>query len=191
MSFRRTHRMPDRLVALSVSLPPRAHERPRPFGFGTLVFTQRPYGEAEFETHSRGFAARYDPGRMKDELNRLFDPDTIALIYLRTGSHVRMSELRRTRFSADQLHWIPKVGQHTNLCVRGPRHLLTNAAGIAGIDLPEAAPSALGRLRQMDDEAQAAWLLWLMSAGAPRLRRPLLASFMAWNRIERARCPSD
>ena len=190
MSFRRIHRMPDHLVALSLSLPPRAHERPRPFGFGALVVTQRPYGEAEFAAHSRGFAAGYSSTRMKEELNRLFDPDTMALVYLRTESHVRLSELRRTRFPADQLHWIPEVGQRTNLFVPGPRHLLKNAARIGGIDLPETEPFALGRLRHIGLEAQAAWLLWLMATGAPRLRRPLLASFMAWNRIERARRPS-
>lgn len=179
--------IPERLIALSILPPPRAWESPRPFGFGAFVVTRQRRGEAAFSLYGRGFGAKHRPEPMREQLARLFTPDTTALIYTPVPEiPIAPWDILRGR-SAAVLDWVPRSGLRSNAFAAVPHHVLLNAANIIGVTIATPATTPLSRLCRVGGEAQAAWAFWLHRRCPPRLRRDLLASFEAWREINRAR----
>lgn len=177
----------DRMIALSL-LPPPAHgQPPAPFGFGALVVEQTRRGEARFELHAHGFGAGYRPEALRERLQPLFTPDTLALILDPNCEHRPVIGLDRNP-DADQLvEHVPKSGLRTQVQVSVPYHLLRNAAGMANVRLPSRNSSPLAHIRQLGAEAQAAWICYLFSRRASTERGRLLASFEAWRCLQEVR----
>ena len=177
----------DRMIALSLLPPPALGQPPAPFGFGALVVEQTRRGEALFELHAHGFGAGYRSEALRERLQPLFTPDTMTLILDPNCQHRPVVGLDRNP-DADQLvEQVPKSGLRTQVQVSVPYHLLRNAAGMANVRLPSRNPSPLARIRQLGAEAQAAWICYLFSRRASTERGRVLASFEAWQCLQKVR----
>ncbi|MEW4448717.1 hypothetical protein [Qipengyuania sp. JC766] len=177
----------DRMIALSLLPPPALGQPPAPFGFGALVVEQIRRGEARFELHAHGFGAKYPPDALRERLQPLFTPDTLALI-LNPNCELRpIVGLDRNPEAGRLVEHVPKSGHRTHIRASVPYHLLTNAAAMANVRHPSRNPSPLARIRQLGAEAQAAWICYLFSRRASTERGRLLASFEAWRCLQKAR----
>ena len=177
----------DRMIALSLLPPPAPGQPPAPFGFGALVVEQARRGEARFELHAHGFGAGYRPEALRERLQPLFTPDTLALILDPNCGHRPVVGLDRNPYADQLVEHVPKSGLRTQVQVSVPHHLLRNAAGMANVRLPSRDPSPLARVRQLGAEAQAAWICYLFSRRASTERGRLLASFEAWQCLQKVR----
>ena len=174
-AIRRT--MPTRMVALSLLPPPNPFAPKAPFGFGAFVIDPKCRGEASFALHMHGYGAGHDPAPMRDAIRALFDPDTMALIC--ALSLPPAGELAQVPFPDAYLDLVPRTGLRRNLFAPMPRHILASAGRVGGLDLPEFEPTPLARLGQIGCEAQAYCPV--------NYRRKLLASYLAWRQLQRAR----
>ncbi|GMN03919.1 hypothetical protein [Erythrobacter sp. MTPC3] len=179
--------IPDRMIALSLLPPPALGQPPFPFGFGAFVVEQTRRGEARFELHAHGFGAGYRPEALRERLQPLFTPDTLALILNSNRKLWPTIGLERSADAGQLVEHVPKSGLRTQVQVSVPDHLLRNAAGMANVRLPSRDPSPLARIRQLGAEAQAAWICYLFSRRASTERGRLLASFEAWQCLQEAR----
>ena len=177
--------LPGRLVGLSL-LPPPSHGAPlAPFGFAGFVMERVCLGEARFTLHAQGFAAGYDPARMRGDIRALFDPETTALICGPWRSGAR--DISAASLPSSYRELIPRIGLRHDILAPVPRHLLATAGRVGGLELPETEPTPIARLGRLGKEAQAAWIFWLQAYCPVNLRRKLLASYLAWQYLERAR----
>lgn len=179
--------IPDRMVVLSLLPPPSPYEGKRPFGYGAFIVSRRSPAEANFSLKVHGFAAGYDPGRIRRDIRSLFTPETRALIYAPTPQLLRSHELARLTFPPAHLDLVPRSGLLSNIFVHLPHDILAHSARLAGVATPSPNPSPLQRISLLGDEAQAAWVYWLFKRCSPKLRRSLLASHAAWRMIEKAK----
>lgn len=177
--------MPTRMVALSLLPPPNPFAPKAPFGFGAFVIDPKCRGEASFALHMHGYGAGHDPAPMRDAIRAFFDPDTMALICAPSRSPA--GELAQVPFPDAYLDLVPRTGLRRNLFAPLPRHILASAGRVGGLDLPKAEPTPLARLGQIGCEAQAAWIFWLQAYCPVNYRRKLLASYLAWRQLQRAR----
>lgn len=177
--------MPARMVALSLLPPPNRLAPKAPFGFGAFVIDPRSQGEAGFALHAQGYGAGHDPAPMRDAIRSLFDPETMALICAPSRPHI--GQLASVPFPDSYLDLVPRTGLRRNTFAPVPRHLLASVARVGGLDLPDAEPTALARLGQIDREAQAVWIFWFQAYCPVNHRRKLLASYLAWKQLQRAR----
>ena len=182
-TIRRT--LPIRMVALSLLPPPNSFAPKAPFGFGAFVIDPKCRGEASFALHMHGYGAGHDPAPMCDAIRTLFDPETMALIC--AISRFPAGELVEAPFPDAYLDLVPRTGLRRNLFAPLPRHILASAGRVGGLDLPDTEPTPLARLGQIGGEAQAAWIFWLQTYCPVNLRRKLLASYLAWQQLQRAR----
>lgn len=182
-TIRRT--MPTRMVALSLLPPPNSFAPKGPFGFGAFAIDPKCSGEASFALHMRGYGAGHDPAPMRDAIRTLFDPETMALIC--TLSRPPAGEHAHSPFPDAYLDLVPRTGLRRNLFAPLPRHVLASAGRVGGLDLPEFEPTPLARLGQIGCEAQAAWIFWLQAYCPVNHRRKLLAGYLAWRQLQRAR----
>jgi len=179
--------MPDRMIVLSILPSPTPGQLPAPFGFGALVVEQTGRGEAHFQVHAHAFGAKYRSDALCERLQPLFTPETMALVLNPVcGSQLIASPHRGPDIDRLFEH-VPRSGLRTRICASVPHHVLANAAGMAGVQLPCQAPSPLARIRRIDAEAQAAWVYCLFSQPSSRARGRLFASFEAWRRLQQAR----
>ena len=177
--------LPTRMVALSLLPPPNSFAPKAPFGFGAFVIDPKCRGEANFALHMHGYGAGHDPAPMRDAIRALFDPDTMALSC--ALSLPPAGELAQVPFPDTYLDLVPRTGLRRNLFAPLPRHILASAGRVGGLDLPETEPTPLARLRQIGCEAQAAWIFWLQAYRPVNHRRKLLAGYLAWRQLQRAR----
>lgn len=182
-TFRRT--MPTRMVALSLLPPPNPFAPKAPFGFGAFVIDPKCRGEASFALKMCGYGAGHDPAPMRDAIRSLFNPETMSLICALSRSPA--SEHARAPFPDAYLDLVPRTGLRRNLFAQLPRHILVSAGRVGGLDLHEVEPTPLARLGQIGGEAQAAWIFWLQTYCPVNLRRKLLASYLAWQQLQRVR----
>ncbi|MEE4212533.1 MAG: hypothetical protein V2I43_25085 [Parvularcula sp.] len=179
--------IPERMIALSLLPPPAPGQQSAPFGFGALVVEQTRRGEARFELHAHGFGANYRPEALRERLQPLFTPDTMTLILDPNCEHRPVVGLNRNP-NADQLvEHVPKCGHRTHIRASAAYHLLCHAAAMTNLRLPSRNPSPLARIRQLGAEAQAAWICYLFSRRASTERGRLLASFEAWQCLQKVR----
>ncbi len=179
--------IPERMVVLSILPPPAANKPPRPFGWGSLTVTAGRRGHASFSSLSHGYAARYPANRMRRDLARVFRPDDAALIYLPVPIFNHYDRAGRLIWPRDHEHMVPKAGSRNMSVVAIPHFAITDAAAAAQVIVPPEFPTPLSRLLRIGAEAQAAWVYWIYSCCTPRLRRDLLASFAAWQTLERVK----
>ena len=179
--------IPDRMVVLSILPPPLPGKPPAPFGWGALTVTAGRRGEASFAAQSHGYGAGYPPERLHSDLRRLFRPDDAALLYLPVPEFNHYDRGGRLVMPRSHLRLIPKTGSRDVNVVAVPHHAMTHAAALAGVILPGRSPTPLARLHRICAEAQAAWVYWLWQRSAWRLRSQLLASFTAWQTLERVK----
>ena len=177
--------MPGRMVALSLLPSPNRLAKQAPFGFGAFVIDPRSHGEASFALYTQGYGAGHDPAPICDVIHRLFDPETVALMC--APSRPEIGQFEALPLPDIYLDLVPRTGLRRNIFAPVPRHLLASAGRVGGLDLPEAEPTPLARLGQIGREAQAAWILWLQAYCPVNHRRKLLASYLAWRQLERAR----
>lgn len=179
--------LPERMIALSLLLPPLTYENPAPFGFGAFIVDRRWRREAAFSSHAHGYGAGYDPGRMRADMAKLFTPDTTVLIHTCAPADARGQGARATNISSRHLDVIPRSGLVRTIHAIIPHSELIHAARIGSLaQIPPAMPSPLQRLRHIRSEAEAAWLLWLFASSTKRLRRDLLAAHAAWRVLQGA-----
>jgi hypothetical protein len=179
--------IPERMVVLSILPPPSASEPSRPFGWGSLTVTAARRGQASFSSVSHGYGARYPADRMRRDLARLFRPDDASLVYFPVPTFDHYDRNGRLVWPRDQQRMVPKTGTRNLSVVAVPHHAIRDAASIAHVIVPSEFPTPLSRLLRIGAEAQAAWLYWVYSCCSPRLRRDLLASFAAWQTLERVK----
>lgn len=182
-TFRRT--MPTRMVALSLLPPPNPLAPKAPFGFGAFVIDPKCRGEASFALKMCGYGAGHDPAPMRDAIRALFDPETMALMC--APSDPSVGQFASVPFPDSYLDLVPRKGLRRNIFAPVSRHLLVMAGRVGGIDLIEAERTPLARLGQISREAQAAWIFWLQAYCPVNHRRKLLASYLAWRQLQRAR----
>ena len=87
MHYRYHSAIPERMVVLALLPPPNSYEPRAPFGYGVLIVTRRWRGEAEFSSHAHGYGAGYNPQGMRDDIRKLFTPETNALIHAPAPPH--------------------------------------------------------------------------------------------------------
>ena len=177
--------MPGRMIALSILPPPNPFSPKAPFGFGAFVIEPKCRDEASFALHMHGYGAGHDPAPMRAAIRTLFDPDTMALICSFSRSHA--GEFAPLQLPDTYLNIVPRTGLRNNLFAPLPRHILISAGRVGGLDLPEFEPTPLARLTQIGCEAQAVWIFWLQAYCPVSLRRKLLASYLAWQQLQRVR----
>tara|TARA_R110002072_G_scaffold302681_3_gene487279 strand:+ start:125 stop:706 length:582 start_codon:yes stop_codon:yes gene_type:complete len=187
MHYRYHSAIPERMVVLALLPPPNSYEPRAPFGYGVLIVTRRWRGEAEFSSHAHGYGAGYNPQGMRDDIRKLFTPETNALIHAPAPPHAPKHATRQVPFPAEYLDYIPRSGLVANVHARIPHDQLVDAARIGGLELSGPNPSPLQRIARIGTEAQAAWVFWMFASCSPRMRRELLASYAAWRAVERAR----
>lgn len=186
MPYRRTSTMPERMVVLSLQLPPLRHEPLAPFGFGAFIVIRRWRNEAAFASHAHGYGAGYEPRRMREDIGRLFTPDTTALIHTTAPAGSRQGQRQATRVTSSLLDFIPRSGLMRNIHVNIPHDQLVHASRIGGRELSGPNPSVIQRLVQLRTETQAAWIFWLLVSCPPPVRRSLLASYLSWRALDQA-----
>ncbi|WP_157726894.1 hypothetical protein [Qipengyuania flava] len=124
---------------------------------------------------------------MCDAIRTLFDPETMALIC--AISRFPSGKLVQAPFPDAYLELVPRTGLRCNLFTPLPRNILASAGRVGWLDLPDTEPTPLARLGQIGGEAQAAWIFWLQTYCPVSLRRKLLASYLAWQLLQRVRLP--
>jgi len=179
--------LPERVIVLSLALPPLHHEPAAPFGFGAFIITRRWRNDAAFASHAHGYGAGYDPRRMRVDIGKLFTPETKALIHVPVPSHSPAGKFGQMPLPSRFLAHVPRSGLAANIHARIPHDQLVNAANIGGVEICGPSASPLQRMGRFGDEAQAVWIFWLLTSCSPHIRRDLLASFTAWRALERAR----
>lgn len=179
--------IPERMVVLSILPPPATHQPPRPFGWGSLTVTAGRRGHAEFSSISHGYGARYPGDRMRRDLARLFRPDDAALIYLPVPVFNHYDKNGRLIWPRDHERMVPKAGSRNMSVVAIPHIAISDTAAAAQVIVPAEFATPLARLLRIGAEAQAAWVYWIYTCCSPRLRRQLLASFAAWQGLERVK----
>ena len=178
--------MPERMVVLSLQLPPLRHEPLAPFGFGAFIIAPRWQNDAAFDSHAHGYGAGYEPGRMREDIGKLFTPDTTALIHTTAPPGLRQGQRQATRVTNRLLAFIPRSGLARNAHAHIPHDQLVHAARIGGLELSGPNPSAIQRLVHLRTETQAAWIFWLLASCPPPVRRNLLASYLSWKALDPA-----
>ena len=179
--------MPERMIVLSPLLPPLHQEPAAPFGFGAFIVTRRWRNDAAFATHAHGYGAGYDPRRMCIDIAKLFTPETKALIHVPAPSHSPAGKLGQMPIPSRFLAYVPRSGLAANINARIPHDQLVDAANIGDVQTCGPSPTPLQRITRIGEEAQAAWIFWLLTSCSPHIRRGLLASFTAWRALEQAR----
>ncbi|WP_156787453.1 hypothetical protein [Erythrobacter sp. SD-21] len=179
--------LPERVIVLSLALPPLHHEPAAPFGFGAFIVSRRWRNDAAFAAHAHGYGAGYDPRRMRVDIGKLFTPETKALIHIPAPSHSPAGKLGHMPLPSRFLAYVPRSGLAANIHARIPHDQLVNAANIGVVEICGPSASPLQRIGRIGDEAQAAWIFWLLTSCSPHIRRGLLASFTAWRALEQAR----
>lgn len=187
MRYHYSTSLPERMIVLSLLLPPLRHEPAAPFGFGAFIVTRRWRNDAAFASHAHGYGAGYDPRRMRIDIGKLFTPDTRALIHVPAPSHSPAGKLGHVSLPSLFLAYVPRSGLAANINARIPHDQLVNAANIGGLQIYGPSPTPLQRIAHIGDGAQAAWIFWLLTSCSPHIRRGLLASFTAWRALEQAR----
>ena len=186
MPHRRRSTMPERMVVLSLLLPPLPHEPLAPFGFGAFIITPRWRNDAAFAAHAHGYGAGYEPRRMREDIEMLFTPDTTGLILTTAPPGLGEGQRQATRVTGRPLDFIPRSGLLRNIHANIPHDQLVHAARIGGHDLSGTVSSAIQRLVQLRTETQAAWVFWLLVSCPPPVRRNLLASYLSWKALDQA-----
>jgi|JRYH01.1.fsa_nt_gb hypothetical protein len=187
MSYRYSMHAPERMVVLSIQLPPQRFEPRKPFGFGAFTVARRWRDEAVFSSHAHGYGAGYDPDRMKEDIGKLFTPETTALIHTPAPSEIRCRHAAIPLVSR-HLAFIPRSGLVRNIRASITPDELVRAARIGSLEVaPPEARTPLQRLWHIRYEAEAAWLWWLLAGCGPRVRRNLFAAHAAWQGIRSAR----
>ena len=186
MLYRGLSTMPERMVVLSLLLPPLSHEPLGPFGFGAFIITPRWRTDAAFAAHAHGYGAGYEPRRMREDIGRLFTPDTTALIHTTAPPGAGRGQCQATRVTGRLFDFIPRSGLARNIHANIPHDQLVHAARIGGHDLSGTVSSAIQRLVQLRTETQAAWVFWLLVSCPPPVRRNLLASYLSWKVLDQA-----
>ncbi len=185
MHFRYFRRLPERMVVLSIQLPPQGFEPPAPFGFGAFIVTRRWREEAEFASYARGFGAGYDPQFMRKQIGKLLTPESSVMIYSPTKLHGENVNNRSGPLTARYLDFVPNLGTAMKNSVNIKHDELVKAARIGGIvQVPVALPSPLQRIQLIGTEAEAAWLWWLFGRFPSRLRLHLWAAHRAWRALQ-------
>ncbi|WP_422358189.1 hypothetical protein [Qipengyuania flava] len=184
MPYSRPSTMPERMVVLSILLPPLRHEPLAPFGFGAFIITPRWRNDAAFISHAHGYGAGYEPHRMREDIGRLFTPDTTALIHTTAPPGLGEGQRQAARITGRLLDFIPRSGLARNLRAHIPHDQLAHAARIGGLDFSDSIPTAIQRLVRLRSETQAAWIFWLLASCPPPVRRNLLASYLAWRALD-------
>ena len=187
MRFRNYSRFPERMVALSILPPPLALDPPAPFGFGAFIVTRRWRYEAEFASYAHGFGAGYDPERMRRQIEALFTPETTALIHIAAPSFARRHKLATLPYSFSYSKYVPRCGLKRNIHAVIPHDQLVHAARIGGISIYGSNPTAIQRIVRLPTEAQGAWLYWVIAACPPRIGRSVLAGYVAWTKLQKAK----
>lgn len=187
MQYRNYSRFPERMVALSIFPPPLALDPRAPFGFGAFIITRRWRDEAEFTSNAQGYGAGYDPERMRSHIETLFTPETTALIHIPATPFSRRHELAPMPYSSSYSRYVPRCGLRRNIHAVIPHDQLVHAARIGGISIHGPNPTAIQRIARLHTEAQAAWLFWVIAARPPRIRRSVLAGYMAWTKLQKAK----
>lgn len=185
MRYNRPSTMPERMVVLSLQLPPLRYEPLAPFGFGAFIIAPRWRSDAAFVSHAHAYGAGYEPHRMREDIGRLFTPDTTAF-HMTAPSDSRQRRFDAIRVTNRLLDFIPRSGLARNIHASIPHDQLVHAARIGGLELSGPNPSAIQRLVHPRNETQAAWIFWLLASCPPPLRRNLLASYLSWKAIELA-----
>lgn len=186
MRYRRRSTMPERMVVLSLLLPPLPHEPLAPFGFGAFIIVPRWRNDAAFASHAHGYGAGYEPRRMREDIGRLFTPDTTALIHTTAPLGFGEGQRQATRVTGRLLDFIPRSGLARIAHAHIPHDQLVHAARIEGLELSGPNPSAIQRLVRLRTETQAAWIFWLLASCPPPVRRNLLASYLSWRALDQA-----
>lgn len=176
--------IPHRMVALSILPPPLPHNPPAPFGFGALIIESRGRGEAAFRSLAHGFGAGYSSERMRTQIHSLFTVETAVLTYREIGDPHELVGERDDFLSAPIWDLIPHMGSRANVHLSLTHDVLGHAAGIGQVVISPPRATPLARLHRLGAEAQAAWIYWLFRSRTPRLRKRLLAAFLAWQEIE-------
>ena len=179
--------LPERMIVLSLLLPPLRQEPAAPSGFGAFIVTRRWRIDAAFATHAHGYGAGYDPRRMRIDIGKLFTPGTKALIHVPAPSHSPAGKLGHKLLPSRFLPHVPRSGLAANIHARIPHDQLVNAANIGDVEICGPSPTPLQRIAHIGDEARAAWIFWLLTSCSPHIRRDLLASYTSWRALERAR----
>lgn len=179
--------IPERMVVLSILPPPASHQPPRPFGWGSLTVTAGRRGHAEFSSISHGYGARYPADRMRRDLARLFHPDDAALIYLPVPALNHYDRNGRLAWPREHERMVPKTGSRNMSVIAIPHFAMSDAAAAAQVIVPPEFPTPLSRLLRISAEAHAVWVYWVYSRCSRRMRRDLLASFAAWQGLERVK----
>lgn len=186
MPYRRLSSTPERLVVLSLLLPPLRHEPLAPFGFGAFIIAPRWRNDAAFAAHAHGYGAGYEPRRMREDIERLFTPETTALIHTVAPAGIGQEQREATWVTGRLLDFIPRSGLARNIHANIPHDQLVHAARIGGHDLSGTGSSAIQRLLQLRTQSQAAWIFWLLTSCPPPVRRNLLASYLSWKALDQA-----
>jgi len=145
--------IPDRLIALSILPPPEPWQPPAPFGFGALIAEQTRPGEARFALHAHRFGAGYRPDALRERLQPLFTPDTMALAYYPVRENEPDADARRQ--ARRMLAHVPRSGLRSKICACLPHHTFRSAGNLVGVELPGQSPTPLSRLHRITAEAQA------------------------------------
>ncbi|PIW55393.1 MAG: hypothetical protein COW16_06115 [Sphingomonadales bacterium CG12_big_fil_rev_8_21_14_0_65_65_10] len=183
--------MPERMVVLSLLLPPLPHEPLAPFGFGAFIIAPRWRNDAAFASHAHGYGAGCEPRRMREDIGRLFTPDTTAMIHTTAPPGLGEGQRQATPVTGRLLDFIPRSGLARNAHANIPNDQLAHAARIGGYELSGPNPSALQRLVRLRSETQAAWIFWLLATCPPPFRRNLLASYLAWRALDQSATRND
>lgn len=187
MPYRNYSRFPERMVVLSILPPPLALDRQAPFGFGAFIINRRWRDEAEFASYAHGYGAGYDPERMRSHIETLFTPETTALIHIAAPSFSRRHKLAPLPYSSSYSRYIPRCGLRRNIHAVIPHDQLVHGARVGGISIHGPNPTAIQRIGRLHTEAQATWLFWVIAACPPRMRRSVLAGYVAWTKLQKAK----
>ena len=127
--------VPERMIVLSLLLPPLGQEPAAPFGFGAFIVTRRWRNDAAFAAHAHGYGAGYDPRRMRIDIGKLFTPEIKALIHVPAASHSPAGKLGHMLLPSRFLAHVPRSGLAANINVRIPHDQLVNAANLSLIHI--------------------------------------------------------
>jgi hypothetical protein len=123
---------------------------------------------------------------MREDIRRLFTPETTALIHTTAPAVLRQGQRQAKGVTSSLLVFIPRSGLARKIHVNIPHDQLVHAAQIGGRELSGPNPSVIQRLVQLRTETQAAWIFWLLASCPPPVRRNLLASYLSWRALDQA-----